>query len=35
VIEEKKWHLYPPPANEAAVLEGTTGQTWQNAGWES
>ena len=30
---EKKWHVYPIPANEAAVLEGTTGQTWQNAGW--
>jgi len=30
---EKKWHVYPIPANEAAILENKTGKKWQNAGW--
>ena len=30
---EKKWHVYPIPASEAAILESKTGKKWQNAGW--
>jgi hypothetical protein len=30
---EKKWHVYPIPATEAAILESKTGNNWQNAGW--
>jgi len=30
---ESKWHLYPIPSSEAAILEGKTGKSWQNTGW--